>query len=194
MGHIDFMKEAKEQQIECAVNNVSGIKIYNIMRTFNSWIGGPYPHRCCVGFEMRRVPTFKEYHFLENKYLVAKDNSTGCVSAYKYNKGTTEGFAGREIVLPVLGRGIVFKNKGVTKVHFKGSLWDSCDAWQKAADFFDIEVVNSSYRHVNERGCHISIYVDKRVFDLVFKMAGISMVGPSYRDKPTNHIHLDGEV
>lgn len=183
MGGVDFIKEAREQQIEDAVNNISGIKIYNIMRTFNSWIGGPYPHRCCVGFEMRKEPTFKEYHFVDNKYLVAKDDSTGCINAYKYARGTTDGFAGRVIVLPVLGQGIVFKNKGVTKLRFEGSLWDSYEAWEKAGDFFNIEIVASSYRQTNHNGCHISIHIDKRVFDLVFKMAGLAMVGPSCRDQ-----------
>jgi len=159
-----FRDEMMELGIERAVDNIYGLRFLNIAKHFNSWIGGPYPNRCSVYLEMAKTPNFKEYHFLKERYLVSYDKDTGAVDALEYQRGSTRGFAGRTITLPVVGRGKDFKNKGTTKISFKGSVWDTADADQAAADYFGISTHSVACSEFGKNGCGISIDIDRRVF------------------------------
>lgn len=180
-----FRDELKELDIEAQVDNIFGIRVLNISKYFNSVGSGPYPGRCCFWLEMQTAPKFEGYHFLDEKYLVSYDKKTGAITSFEYIRGTKDGFAGRTITLPVYGFGKVFKNKGITKIPFKGSLWISAAASQAAADFFKTETCSVAYTEWNKKGCGVSIDLDVRVFYMKLKMAGLAMQGPSCMDELT---------
>ena len=182
MGDL-FRDELKELDIEAQVDNIWGIRIVNIAKGFNHWTEGPYPNRCCFYFEMRIIPKFEVYHFIDGKYLVSYDKNTGAVNCYEYERGSTRGFAGAEITLPIYGLGKVFKNKGTTKMTFKGSLWNTGEAYRAAANFFNTDLHSIAYTKWGDNGCGISVLIDRKVFNMKLKMAGIAMQGPSYSDE-----------
>jgi NTP pyrophosphatase (non-canonical NTP hydrolase) len=171
----ELMPDLKPCPIKSALENIFSYEINNIQRRENSHVySSPAPHKSCINFKVRHEPKFI-YHDL-GKYLVAYDEKTGFVGSYEYNPRTTDGFAGREFILDVTGKGVVFPNKGITKVPYKGTLWDTAAAKKAADEFFGIKTVSVAYKSISSRyDVYCAAEMDTRVFEEIIKLAGYSI-------------------
>lgn len=148
------------------------IKIYSV-EVFNlnstaMFCGEPVP-KGCLGIQVSREPKFV-YRRVGN-FFIAEDG--GFAHYYEYKPGTTKGFAGAKITLPVAGIGKVFKNKGITRVQFTGSLWDTFEARQAAE-----RELGGPLRSIGVRtrmdGCYSALSATKGLMD---RLARVVVLG-----------------
>lgn len=154
-----------------SLKNIVGLRFLNFGRYENSSVyPSPYPHKCSVYVEVMKEPKFT-YHLTEN-YLVAYDEETGFMNSFEIKKGTRDGFGGHKFVLPVHGQGVVFKNKGITRMTFEGCLWDSEAAKQTCYSFFGLRGLSVAYQ---KRGKDLGISAEIRedIFYSALLMTGM---------------------
>ncbi|MCG6228756.1 hypothetical protein [Vibrio furnissii] len=128
------------------------MKIYSIevfnLNTTGVFCGEPVP-KGCLGVVVDKVE-HSEYQCLDGDTFYS--NCGGIVSVYGYIPGSTEGFAGRKIILPVREQSKVFKNKtGITRKVFNGSLWSSYQANQKVAKHLGTKLFSIGVREAGDR-------------------------------------------
>ncbi len=106
------------------------IEVFNLNST-GCWIGQPVP-KGCLGVTVDRYK-FNLYQELPGGIYFAECD--GLLSIYQHVRGSTKGFAGRTIALPVMEPSVISKNIMARRVRiFKGSLWDSYKADQAVAE------------------------------------------------------------
>ncbi|WP_421782674.1 hypothetical protein [Kiloniella litopenaei] len=159
-----------------ALRNIVGIQFVNIADHPNTLVfPSPPPHRCSVCLEVMRPPKFV-YHDL-GEFLVAYDELTGFMHSYHYMRGTKDGFAGREITLPIVG-GSVFRKKGQTKKTYKGSLWTSAEGKAACEEYFGLNSVCVAYKERRKiNSCGTSAEINKHVFNKKMNMTGFMNLG-----------------
>lgn len=121
--------------------------------------------RGCLNIVVDKIPEMI-YQKTGNTYWAHSD---GLVSAFQHSPGTTGGFADREITLPVMGLGVVFKSKGVTKVKFKGDLWDSGDASRTVMKELNCTIRSIGVKSGNDRGCYSSFQATSHLIEEIGK-------------------------
>lgn len=157
--------------------NMKEIKIYSVevfnLNTTAMYCGKPVP-KGCLGIKISRRPEFI-YQRIGN-HFVAHDS--GIVHHYTYSPGTKEGFAGREITIPVSGVGKVFRDKGVTRMTFKGSLWNSADGAKAAKDLLGEEIYSIGIAAPRDRG-YASAMITKSFLDRLSRVVVIGQAEQS---------------
>lgn len=128
------------------------MKIYSVevfnLGTTGCFSGQPVP-KGCVGVVVDKCE-FKTYHELPGGVFYSECN--GLLNIYRHVKGSTDGFAGRTIYLPVMEPCLISKKKQARRVRaFKGSLWDSYEADNIVAKHLGTDLVGISFRAVNSR-------------------------------------------
>lgn len=148
-------------------------KIYAIeLNNLSSGIHGGQPiPKGCLNVQIDRLPKF-EFYRIHGRTLWAETEDF--VSCYSHVPGSRDGFAGREIVLPVLGLGKVFSHKGVTRVSYKGSLWDSVEAVRDVQAITGQKLWSIGVR-TGINGCYCSVYAKQSFLD---RMAKCIVFGP----------------
>jgi hypothetical protein len=166
---------AENMSEKTALDNIYGIRINNIQRTRNAHVySSPAPHRCTFILKVRHEPKFI-YHDL-GRFLVAHDENTGFVGSYEYKRGTTDGFAGREIRLPIIGGGVVFPKLGRSFKSYKGSLWDTVGAKRAAEELFGFKTVSVAYLPINSRyDVGLACEMHERIFTRILQLAGLRL-------------------
>lgn len=172
----------KTQYINGAVFNITSITFFNIARYVNTTVSSTqYPHRSGIGFGLISTPKFI-FHKVGNDF-VAYDEKTGFACAYTHKPKSSGGFANREITLKVYG-GKVFKNKGVSKITFKGDLWGTSSAYETAEEFFGIKLEPVSYMQQYARiRVYTFGYINKEVLDAKMLMAGIRFLSEEENER-----------
>ncbi|AUR85983.1 hypothetical protein NVP1081O_248 [Vibrio phage 1.081.O._10N.286.52.C2] len=114
----------------------------------------------CLNLVVDSMPREPEYRRYGN---VLVSNTDGVWRHYTIKPGTTDGFAGREIQLRILGEGKVFKNKGYTLQTFKGNLWDTGIGIAKCEELAGGQLVSIAIRSCRSRyNCYIGGYLFSR--------------------------------
>lgn len=144
------------------MTKIFAIEINNL--TPGIWCGQPIP-KGCLNVRVDHMPMFTEYKQVGNVIWAETEDFVSC---YMYEAGSTRGFAGRSITLPITGIGKVFKNKGVTRVTYKGSLWDSAEAVRTVE-----KLIGQRIWHIGVRtgisGCYSAIYAKQSFLDRMAK-------------------------
>lgn len=164
-----------DKKLEKSVNNIIGLNFFNIVTHRNSSFGHNFLPRCCIGLEVFKMPKFI-YEIVDNN-IIAYDEETGFISAYRLKKGSKGGFANREIILPIRG-GKVFSKLGITKISFIGNIWDDYSSYEFAKEYYKIkESISISYKkRYSKLDLYTSAHINKEVVDIKMKIIGISEV------------------
>lgn len=155
-----------------ATDNINAFEINNIQRRENSHVyPSHWPHKCCMNLKVSKRPNFI-YHDL-GKYLVAHDKETGFVHSYEYIEGSSQGFGGASISLPIYGE--------ISEKKFVGCLWDTSDAKLAAEEYFGIKTVSIGWKLNSDwNGCYTASQIDKKVFNEILNLTGLAIVKPTY--------------
>lgn len=128
------------------------MKIYSI-EVFN--LGGTGMHcaqpvpKGCLGVMVDNCK-FDIYHELPGGVFYSECD--GLLSIYKNLPGTSDGFAGREIALPVIEPSVISPRIIARRVRiFKGSLWSSAEAVRIVAKHLSTTITNIGVRECNAR-------------------------------------------
>lgn len=142
-----------DKKLEKPLKNIVSLNFYNIVTSKNSSFAHNFLPRCCIGLELIKLPEFI-YEIVDNN-IIAYDENTGFIKAFKLKQGSKGGFANRDIILPIKG-GKVFSKLGITKIKFKGNIWDDYSAYEFAKKYYKIkETIPIGYK---QRFSKIDIY------------------------------------
>lgn len=110
---------------------------------------------------------------------VLVSNTDGVWSGYTINNNDRSGFGGRETTLSICGESPVFKNKGVIKKTFKGTLWDTAKDKRKCIQLAGCELVNVSLKLSNDQvfcgGYLVSVLELKKAIGHLIVFSGPTM-------------------
>ncbi|EGR4294215.1 hypothetical protein DDN98_10540 [Vibrio cholerae] len=125
---------------------IFSIEVFNL-NTTGVFCGEPIP-KGCLGVVVDKIE-HREYQCLDGDTFYS--NCEGIISVYRYVPGSTGGFGGRTIILPVREQSKVFKNKtGITRKIFKGSLWSSYQANEKVAKHLGTKIFSIGARELGD--------------------------------------------
>lgn len=164
-----------DKKLEKPLKNIVSLNFYNIVISKNSSFSHNFLPRCCIGLELVKLPEFI-YEIVDNN-IIAYDENTGFIKAFKLKQGSKGGFANREITLPIRG-GKVFSKLGISKINFCGDIWDDYSAYEFAYKYYGIdEIVQIGYRQQFDK---LQIYtgasIDKRIIDIKMEIIGIRAI------------------
>ncbi|MBL3520284.1 hypothetical protein H0A43_07335 [Arcobacter lanthieri] len=164
-----------DKNLDKPLKNIVSLNFYNIVISKNSSFAHNFLPRCCIGLELIQLPKFI-YEIVENN-IIAYDENTGFISAFKLKKGSKGGFANRPITLPIKG-GKVFSKLGISKITFLGDIWDDITSYNFAKEYYGIkETIPIGYK---KRFAKLDIYtgaqLNKEIIETKMKIIGIGAI------------------
>lgn len=126
---------------------IISIEVFNLNST-GCHGGQPIP-KGCLGVVVDHCK-FDLYQSLPGGVYFSE--SGGLVNIYHHSPGTTEGFAGRSIALPVMEPSVISKKIMARRIKvFKGSLWDSHEATKVVAKHLGTTLRRIGVRDLSDR-------------------------------------------
>lgn len=128
------------------------MKIYSI-EIFNLGTTAMHPAqpvpKGCLGVIVDKYK-FDIYHELPGGVFYSECD--GLLSIYKHLPGTSDGFGGRKIALPVIESSVIYPKKIARRVRlFKGSLWSSAEAGRIVEKHLGTTITSIGVRACNDR-------------------------------------------